>query len=347
MEATVVTKKELERKLIYKKNVSELYGEVSFAFPEIKVGSIIEYIYTSTMKHYGGLRDWFFQRDIPVVQSNYHLYIIPGYEFTYQVYKSQQLKLDVKPEPQNGSVKFEMKEIPGLEDEPYMDSRQDCIQRVIFQLSAQRNDGFSKQKYITSWDELTKEWMSRSDFGGQLNKDLPGVDEFINTVKATSSDVEKMKLVFRYVQSNVTWDGFNSIVSNDGVKSVWSRKKGNSGELNLILVNLLKAAGLEAYPMLVSERSHGKVNTKYPFIDQFNTVYAAVNIEGKRYYLNAIDQLTPPHIIPHKILNTTAFIVNKKAGGLVNITNESLQYRDNVNVSLPSHRREISKGRHL
>lgn len=328
-----IAKKDLERKLVYKKNISELQGEVSFAFPDIKVGSIIEYTYTSSMKHYGGLRDWFFQRDIPVVQSNYHLYIIPGYEFTYQVYKNPQLNIDVKPDPQNGSIKFQMKNVPGLEDEPYMDSRQDYIQRVVFQLSGQRNDGFSKQKYMTSWDELTREWLNRSDFGGQLNKDLPGTDEFIKTVKANSSALEKMKQVYRYVQNNVTWDGFSSIVSNDGVKSVWNRKKGNSGELNLILVNLLKAAGLEVYPMLVSERSHGKVNTQYPFIDQFNSVYAAVIIDGKRYFLNAIDQLTPAHIIPHKILNTTAFIVNRKAGGLVNITNESLQYRDNISIT--------------
>lgn len=328
-----ISKKELDRKLVYKKNTSELYGELSFAFPEIKVGSIIEYTYTSSMKHYGGLRDWFFQSDIPVIQSSYQLFIIPGYEFTYQVYKSEQLNVDVKPDPRDGNIKFEMKNIPGLEDEPYMDSRQDYIQRVVFQLSGQRNDGFSKQKYMTSWDELTREWLSRSDFGGQLNKDLPGTSEFIKTVNAIPSAFEKMKQVYRYVQNNVTWDGFTSIVSNDGVKAVWNRKKGNSGELNLILVNLLKAADLEVYPMLVSERSHGKVNTQYPFIDQFNTVYAAVAIDGKRHYLNAIDPLTPPHMIPHKILNTTAFIVNKKAGGLVNITNESLQYRDNLTVS--------------
>jgi hypothetical protein len=326
-----VSKKEIERKLIYKKNTSELYGELSFAFPDIKVGSIIEYSYTSSMKHYGGLRDWFFQQDIPVVRSSYELYIIPGHEFRYQVYKSPKLNIDVKPDPANGSIKFEMKDIPGLEDEPYMDSKQDYIQRVVFQLSAQ-HDGFSNKKYVTSWDELKKEWLGRSDFGGQLNKDLPGTDEFIKTVKANSSAIERMKQIYRYVQSNVTWDGFNSIVSNNGVKSVWNRKKGNSGELNLILVNLLKAVDLEAYPILVSERSHGRVHIEYPFIDQFNTVYAAVFIEGKRYYLNAIDPLNPPHIIPHNILNTTAFIVNRKVGGLVNITNESLQYRENLAV---------------
>ena len=328
----VTTKKELERKAVYKTNTSELYGEVTFAFPDVRVGSVIEYVYTSSMKHYGGLRDWYFQTGIPVIESKYHLYIIPGYEFAYQVHKSAQLNISIEPDRQNGSVKFAMKDVPGLEDEPYMDSRQDYIQRVVFQLSGHKNDGFSKQKYITSWKELNKEWLNRSDFGGQLNKELPGADAFIQSVKAIPSPFEKMKQVFTYVQANLTWDGFNSIISNDGVKSVWNKKKGNSGEINLALVNLLQSVGVVAYPMLVSERAHGKVNTQYPFIDQFNTVYAAVSIDEKKYYLNAVDQLTPAHIIPHKILNTTAFIVSKKAGGLVEIKDESLQYRDIISI---------------
>jgi hypothetical protein len=80
------------------------------------------------------------------------------------------------------------------------------------------------------------------------------------------------------------------------------------------LVNLLNAASLEAYPMLVSERFHGKVNADYPFIDQFNSVFAYVPINNKKYYLDATDKTIPPHLTPFNILNTTAFIVNRKAG---------------------------------
>ncbi|HKH63625.1 MAG TPA: DUF3857 domain-containing protein [Flavitalea sp.] len=324
-------KKELEKKFIYRKNVSENYGTVTFALPDVRVGSIIEYTYGSTLKHYGYLRDWYFQNDLPVVQSKYKLYIIPGYEFTYRVYKSDYLNTEVKPDPQNGRISFEMNNVPGLDEEPYMDSRQDYIQRVTFQLSG-KYGGSTKKKYMTTWDELTKEWLGRSDFGAQLNKDLPGTTDFIAQVKTSPSSFEKMKQVFDYVRINTTWDGYYSIVSSDGVKSVWNKKKGNSGELNLLLINLLRAADLEAYPMLISERSNGKVDTRYPFIDQFNSVYAAVFIDGKKYYLNAADALTPPHIIPQTILNTTAFIVNKKAGGLVEISDQSIQYNDNVTV---------------
>ena len=322
----------LDKKSIFKKNISERYGEVRFTFPSIKAGSIVEYRFQSTMKHYGGLEDWFFQRDIPVVLSKYMLYIVPGYEFTYQVRKSSNHEIKVVPEAKEGRVFFEMRNIPGLDDEPYMDARRDYTQRVMFQLSGYGSGSSNKRKYMTSWDELTRELLKSPDLGLQIGKDIPGTDDFVKLVKMNSSPNEKMRLILNYVRKNMTWNGYNSKYSIDGVKSAWNKKKGTSGDLNLILTNLLRAAGLEAYPMLVSERYNGKISTEYPFVDQFNTIYAAVLADGKRYYLDATDPLTPPHIIPYNILNTTAFILNKKAGGLVNIADESLQYHDLISI---------------
>lgn len=319
----------LERKSVYKKNLDDRVGEMSFAFPSVKAGSIIEYKFKSTMKHYGGLEDWYFQREIPVAFSKYMLYIPPGLEFTYQVFKSSQLPIKVEPDAREGRIMFEMKNIPGLDDEPYMDARKDYIQRVIFQLSGYGNN---QRKYMTSWDAVTKELMSSQEFGFQINKDLSGTGDFIKLVKGNPSPVEKMRLVLDYVRKNMTWNGYNSKYSTEGVKSAWNKKKGTSGDMNLILINLLKAADLEVYPILVSERYHGKVNSEYPFVDQFNTVYAVVFVDGKKYYLDATDKLTPPHIIPYNVLNTTGFILGKKVGGLVYITDEALQYRDFITV---------------
>ena len=93
-------------------------------------------------------------------------------------------------------------------------------------------------------------------------------------------------------------------------------------------MNLLVESGLEVYPSLVSERWHGRINTEYPFIDQFNSVVACVKINGKNYYLDATKKFTPAHIIPYELLNTTAFVLKGKKGELVNILNDSLGYKE-------------------
>jgi hypothetical protein len=186
---------------------------------------------------------------------------------------------------------------------------------------------------MTSWDEVTRELNSSSSFGSQIGKNIPGSDDFIKLAKTHSSSIEKMNLVYNYVRSNMLWNGINGIYVNDGLKQPWSKKTGSSAEINMIMINLLKECDLEVYPMLVSEREHGKVDTQYPFIDQFNAVYAMVIVDGKKYYLDATDKFTPAHIIPHGILNTTAFVVSRKNGGLLPIKDESFKYQDLINLT--------------
>lgn len=323
----------LTKKSFYKQNTDEQTGSITFTFPNIKVGSIIEYKYRSFMKHYGGLEDWDFQKKLPVLKSKYTLTILPRAEFAYRINKREDLPVTARVEKETGRVFFEMNNIPSLTSEPYMDSREDYLQKVIFQLSAV-NQGYGKKNYMTSWDEVIRELLMEKYFGSQLGKNIPGMGAFIDETKKLLSEEDRMKAVYNYVRNNMSWNGLYSKYAFDGVKEPWEKRKGTSGEINLILVNLLKDAGLDAYPMLVSERFHGKVNAAYPFIDQFNSVFACVIINGKKYYLNATDTYTPAHIIPKDILNTTALIVHKKNGGLVTITNDSLQYSDYVSAQM-------------
>jgi len=322
----------LERKSIFTEKTTNNWGEVKFTFPSVKVGSIVEYTYRSTMKHYGGLQDWQFQWPIPVVKSKYKLVVVPDAEFAYQVQKNPNYAIDVKPNSQDGSVSFEMNNIPGLTDEPYMDARKDYIQKVKFQLSGFSGNGY-KQKISTTWPELARDELSEQSFGGQLGRDLSGTEDFIKQTKLLPSPLTKMTKVYEYVQQRMNWNGSNYIYTVDGVKSAWNKKNGNSAEVNLILVNLLRAVDLDADPILVSERYHGRVNTSYPFLDQFNTVYAAVAINNRYYYLDATNKYLPARITPYDILNTTGFIVNRKNSKLVDILDEEFKYNEAILIS--------------
>jgi len=64
----VVTK--VEKSLIYEKKLNKKQKEKVFTFPEVKVGSVIEYKYKKTGL---GLIDWYFQETIPVKFSDFKL----------------------------------------------------------------------------------------------------------------------------------------------------------------------------------------------------------------------------------------------------------------------------------
>ena len=323
----------VDNKSIYSKKISKHRTEISFAFPNVKVGTILEYKYRVVAKHYGGLRDWYFQSDIPVLKSSYRLKIVPGHEVSYLVQYNPKYKIAVNNLKIDHAIKFEMSDIPALTDEPYMDARQDYIQKVIFQTT--KYAGYAGTvNYMSTWKEVTRELFGRHDFGRQLKLKIDECQDFIATTLNGKSDVEKIQAIHHYVANNVTWDGTYRLTADGGIKNLWKKKTGNSAEINLLMINLLRDAGLDAYPMLVSERGHGRVNKDQPYINQFNNVFAVVFAgNNKKYYLDATDKYTPSHLIPYSILNSTAFIADNKVGGLIDIKENEARYHDKVTIA--------------
>jgi len=327
----------LERKSVFTRKINKYYSEMSFALPNIKVGSIIEYKYDSEMKNYGGLREWIFQKDLPVVLSSYYLVILPNAEFAYSVYKKEDLPVQITSDKSNGAVVFEMANIAGLREEAYMGSAHDYLQRVKFQFSGYsqvQGSGFgtttsTKTNYTTTWKLLAKEMLESSGFGSQINKSLPGAD-ILQLAWAKETDAyARMKTIHNFVKSGFSWDHIYSKYADEGLKGAWEKRSGTSGEINLILINLLKAAGLAVQPLLVSDRDHGKIDTTYPYQDQFNKVVAYLTIDERQFILDGTDRETPTSLIPFDLLNTTGFIVDKKNSSLVKITGN---LKKNVNI---------------
>jgi hypothetical protein len=317
-----ITWNNLEQKSIYTRKLNEIYSEMVFAMPNVKVGSIIEYKYQSVMQHYGGLRDWYFQEEIPVVLSSYHLYILPNTVFNYVVKKSSFMDMTVVPNRDNGSVLYEMKNIPGLRDEAYSTSYRDYLQRVSFQLSSYNRNG-SEVKFSNNWKELNREFMDDRDFYGQIKKNVPALASF-KTVSANHTDAyDRMKFIYDYVRQNFTWDDVYSLYASASLKTTIEKKRGSSAELNLLLINLLKDADLDVYPLLVSDRDHGRVDTSFSMISQFDKVVAYVNIDNKGYVLDATDSYTPANMIPSELLNTIGFLVDKKNYGFIHLEDEA------------------------
>ena len=325
------TRNTLERKSVFTKKLNKYFSEISFALPNVKVGSLIEYKYVSEMKHYGGLREWIFQSDMPVLLSSYYLVLLPNTEFAYSVYKVSELPIKVTPDKSNGAIAFEMGKIAGLRQEAYMGSAHDYLQRVKFQFAGNnevQNNGYgntvtNRTNYTNTWKQLAKELSDDGDFGGQINKNLSGA-ELLQQGWATKTDpFLKMKTIHNYVKSTFNWDYVYSKYATEGLKNSWEKKSGTSGDINLTLINLLKSSGLAVQPLLVSERDNGKIDTSYPFMDQFNKVVAYVTIGNKHYILDGTDRQTPSEIVPFDLLNTIGFVVDKKNSGLVKITDEA------------------------
>jgi hypothetical protein len=300
----VVTK--LDKKQVYQKKINALMSEEVFILPEVKVGSIIEYKYT--WRGYGN-RNWNLQATIPVKFSTYVIDFPSEFEVHNRPYCS--LPFSSKDESTNSRTikSFTMENIPALRDEEYISCKYDYLQRVESYIVAYTYEG-KRHPFIKSWTEVSKSLMEDDEFGTQLKKEIPRTIELDNELKKLSDPYLKMISVHNYVRKNMKWDGVDNFWASSGVKAAWKDKSGTSGEINLILINLLRDAGLKVDPIMVSTRSNGRISSSFPNIYQFNKVLAFVDINGKNYVLDGTDKLTPAGLIPENIMFTEGMILD-------------------------------------
>ena len=129
----IVTTK-VDKASIYDKRINSRYSERSFAFPEIKEGSVIEYKYTLDNASQG---NWYFQKSIPVALSRF-IVNFPT-ELIVSVVPHCSLPMQKASNDREGDGNFSwytMQNVPAFSREPYMSCDEDYLQRMEVRLTA-------------------------------------------------------------------------------------------------------------------------------------------------------------------------------------------------------------------
>jgi Domain of Unknown Function with PDB structure (DUF3857)/Transglutaminase-like superfamily len=336
-----VERTEMEKNAVYRQRVSNSYDEMVFSLPKVKPGSVFEYKYTVSKKQALELDNWVFQQRIPVRESHYDVGIPGELGFNYKVIK----RMPVEERNESGTVGvrrkiFVMRNIPGLKTEPYMASSNDYFQRVEFQLS-----GINGQPLTSAtWKGFSELLMYNEDFGLQLKKNVLGSTNLQPLLKEAGSTFEKIKLIYKYVQKNISWNGDNSYLCENGVKKALDAKVGNSADINILLINLLLEAGIPAKPVLVSTRPHGKINMGFPFQSQFDNVYAYAEVENRTFVMDASNKQNPFFIIPWDVQFTSGFVADKVLPQFVNLGDLTNKYKITTLVQASINEEGIASG---
>lgn len=321
-----IVKSKLEQSNVYVKQLNKYFSETVFTLPDVRKGSVIEYKFTKDSKYYTDIDPWYFQDEIPTRFCRFYLSIPQYFDFSYHVTRT--LPEEEKDETVEETARsFTMKNIPGLREEPYMSARRDFLQHIDFQLAGIQPPGGPYKSYRTDWLKLNQELLESDRFGTQLHKNIPHTDALDRQLSALTDSVARMSAVYDYVRQHMDWDGWEDIYTDDGIKTAWEKKSGSTTEINLILVDLLKDAGLRAFPILVSTRDHGQVNPQYPLLTQFNEVFAYVRIGNRTYTLNGADKFNPYRLVPHEVQYTQGFVIDRNDPGWVPLANKENEYK--------------------
>ncbi|RYE29229.1 MAG: DUF3857 domain-containing protein [Sphingobacteriaceae bacterium] len=318
----------IDHKNIYTENIDKNKSALVFSFPQVKPGSIIEYKYRWTANSVSDFPDWYFQSSLPVRYSQLET-TIPD-----ELYYKNLVSVN-HPFVKNTPEIKAMANVPSLSDEPFMTSREDNLDRILFQLSLIKPHIGLTKTIVDNWQKIGENYIADEDYGGQISRKLAGEEVIIKEAKALKNDEAKLAYLYQQVRKAMKWNKVDRTYSSDGTAKAWEKKTGNSTDINLILCHFLKQTGIDAMPMLVSTRSNGKINPAYPNVYQFNRTVVYIPVDTAKFYLlDATNQYNCYKRIPATFLNSFGLYMNKaKHHSDIMFLKENLSTLHQVNIS--------------
>lgn len=320
-ESGKLIKTPLDKSKIFEEKHSDKWISKKFTMPNVRVGSVIELKYSISTTYFVNVRPWEFQKKIPVVHSLLTYRAIPYYEYTYILKGtnkfSETSSTVLRDELYFGNLKYKemeykfgMKDLSAFRDEEFITSSKDYMVSLNLQLSKIYYPRGGSKEYISTWPLLTKEFMEEEYFGKYLNNSLKEAKKILPALGLEGkSQNEQLDKITSYVKDNYNWNEYVSKVSSQKVSDFIKTKKGNNADINLFLVGLLKAAGIDADPVMLSTRSHGIVRKNYPFSQFLNYVIVRANIDGTQHLIDATEPLLANNELPTRCINTDGLIV--------------------------------------
>lgn len=338
-----VVKEKLSKKNIFKEKLNQYNSNIKITMPDIKEGSILELKYEISSPYATSIDDVQFQKGIPIKKLESQIEFPEYYSFnkTSKGFYSLPMKTTSK----NGNVgstkfnidvlTFEGENIEALKnDEPYVANVNNYRGGVKFEL-AQTNFisiGGSLKNYYNSWESVSKQIFKNISFGAELNKSNYYKNDLEELLVNAKTDSDKITAIFQFVKKNVKWDGLYSKFTEKGVRKAYKEQSGNVADINLMLTSMLRSAGLNADPVLVSSKGNGV--PLFPTSKGFDYVVSIVRFPNNSYILlDATEEYSLPNVLPVRALNWKGRIVNKDGNSSwVDLTSTKHTLEDNMMI---------------
>ncbi|RAJ97837.1 uncharacterized protein DUF3857 [Larkinella arboricola] len=304
----------LTKDAIFEERRTENIYVKRFTLPNVREGSIIEFKYTITSDFVFELREWDFQKEIPVRWSQYDLTLIPGFEYRILFQGFEALAVD-KSERLGNDIHYRwvMKNLSALREEDFMATPDNYRAKVWFELiRTSLPHQVGPQSYAKKWEDLDKFLLGDSQFGLAVNR-TGFLKEVASSLQKQSTDtLQRVTAAYKFIRQVMTWNRQRGIWAKNSLKNAFETKTGNVAELNLMLVGLLREMGLEAYPVILSTKQNGLLSKEYPLLTRFDYVVAAVPWQGKDLLLDACESGLKAGVLPVRCLNGEGRLVHSR-----------------------------------
>jgi len=310
---------------IFDKSIVEKTGvrlmAKTFTLPDVQVGSIIEYRYRHELPS-GFVYDshWILSQDLFTRQAKFSLnpYRAIAMRFSWP----QGLPPDTEPPRQqrNGMIRLETRDVAAFVTEEYMPPENQLKYRVdfIYEDDVLR----AEQDPQVFWQKFAKLKFGQID--KFLNQRRAMAEALAQIVEPGDSQDTKLRKIYDRTQRlrNLTFERARSQQESEreklkdarDVADVWSHGYGNGEQISWLFLALSHAAGIEAYPVLVSTRDTHFFNDRLMNASDLNTNVVMVVVEGKELYFDPGTRFAPFGMLPWAETAIIGLRLEKKGG---------------------------------
>lgn len=336
--------------------VSDDWSELRFSVPGLQVGSVFEYSYEIVTESPLYMKSWQFQKEIPVLWTEYRVRTPQWFNYLtlvrsfYPLEETSQSTFRGKarlrfsstqaPSGMGGTIqsrterstlvsydgleyKWAMKDVPALTDEPYLNSVEDYSAKVILQLNSLQFPRSQTEPILTNWYDFIKIVEEGDFFGDHIRSGSTLKNIVGNTTNSDQTKFENMIALYDHVREKMNWNGDYELELKKDVDKVYEDRTGNGSEVNMVLVQLLREAGIDADPVILSTRKHGQILDVFPIVEQFNHAVAYAEIDSTNYLLDATLKDKPFDLLPIDSQNGAGLIIDQEKAGWVPLINKT------------------------
>jgi hypothetical protein len=349
LEGKKIIKSKFNFKDLITEETSDNWITKKLALPNVMEGSIIEVEYIIKSDFFFNLRSWYFQRSIPVLQSEYHVKIPQYFVYNQTQYGYSPIKRETgrkartitltyvsTPEPglnkgsnsgtYSSNINFQENEydyyaynINAFPFEDYLKTAQNYLTKIEFELDYTEFPGQARDFYNTSWDQVNTELLESYSFGKELTRTShikKDVEELRNSgIEGT----DLMNSAFNLIKKKLAWNGEKNKYVTNSLGRAYNENGGNCADINLNLVILLRGLGFDANPLVLSTADNGIIHPSHPSLSSFNYVIAHVRLDDNNYLMDATDPLSEINLLPVRCLNDKGKIVSQTKSDWVNL----------------------------
>jgi transglutaminase-like putative cysteine protease len=288
-------------------------NEKVFTLPSVEVGSILEYRYqVRYSEHVVSSPTWNIQK--PYFVHKAHYTFTPWKAFMRDSADSTgSYLLDARRRPLNmllwwtqlppgtelkrdgfGRFSLDLTDIPPEPQEQWMPPIRSLLYRVLFYYKYASNN----QEF---WAGETKLWSKDVDHFAELTKAIH--DAVNGLVAPTDSALDKAKKLYKAVQALENTDYSRKKSASEmkqlnlkaakRAEDTWAQKSGDSEDIALLYIAMLRAAGLTAYDLKLVNREEGIFDNGYLNFDQLDDDVVILAIGGQEILLDPGEKMCP------------------------------------------------------